>query len=166
MKENLEIRMATVADAKAIAAVLAQSFAEYEPLYTAEAFAATTPDSRTIKNRFGEGEMWVAVLEGEIVGTVSVVPEKVLYIRSMAVLPAARGNRIGERLLKEIEKYAVSNGYRRLTLCTTPFLDRAIKLYEKFGFARRGSADLFGTPILTMEKSLEYAAGFKRAVKE
>ncbi|MBA3786754.1 MAG: GNAT family N-acetyltransferase [Acidobacteria bacterium] len=96
----MEIRTAQPDDARAIASVLAESFAEYESLYTAEAFAATTPNEAVIKNRFDEGEMWIAVLGEKIVGTVSVVPEnESLYIRSMAILPAARGAGIGERLL-------------------------------------------------------------------
>ena len=41
-------------------------------------------------------------------------------------------------------------------LSTTPFLESAIRLYEKFGFQRTsdGPLDLFGTPLFTMQKSL------------
>jgi ribosomal protein S18 acetylase RimI-like enzyme len=44
--------------------------------------------------------------------------------------------------------------FRRLFLSTTPFLDRAISLYERFGFQRNeeGLRELFGTPLFTMEK--------------
>jgi len=137
--------------------VLARSFAEYKSLYTDEAYAATTPDGNTIRKRFAEGTTWIGALGGEIVGTVSVVPEDgSLYIRSMAVLPAARGGRIGERLLKEIENFAVAEGYRHLFLSTTPFLHRAIRLYEKFGFERSDEPphELYGTPLVTMRKNL------------
>jgi ribosomal protein S18 acetylase RimI-like enzyme len=43
--------------------------------------------------------------------------------------------------------------FSQLTLCTTPFFSKAIRLYEKFGFvftAERG--DLFGIELLHMEK--------------
>lgn len=102
--------------------------------------------------------MWVALRDNKIVGTVSVVPKDgSLYIRGMAILPAARGGRIGELLLKQIESFAVEHSYQRLSLSTTPFLSRAIRLYEKFGFRRNGEGphDLFGTPLVTMEKILE-----------
>jgi hypothetical protein len=48
-------------------------------------------------------------------------------------------------------------GYERLLLSTTPFLDRAIRLYEKFGFRRNGEPphDLFGTPLITMDKIIK-----------
>jgi ribosomal protein S18 acetylase RimI-like enzyme len=74
----------------------------------------------------------------------------------MAVLPTARGQRIGESLLVHVGQFAVSKGFRRLFLSTTPFLDHALHLYEKFGFRRasEGLHDLFGTPLFTMEKRL------------
>jgi ribosomal protein S18 acetylase RimI-like enzyme len=172
--EEFEIRTATQEDAAAIAAVLAAAFVEYEPLYTTEGYAATTPGEAVIKNRFTEGKTWIAEVAGRVVGTVSVVPQaesstqreplthrksvaqpESLYIRSMAILPEARGHRLGEHLLSEIEHYAFAQGFRRLTLSTTPFLDRAIRLYEKFGFTRCGSDDLFGTPLITMAKEIK-----------
>ena len=70
MKAKIEIKPARPDHARAIASVLAESFAEYEPLYTAEAFAATTPNSDVIETRFAEGASWIAVFEGKIVGTV------------------------------------------------------------------------------------------------
>lgn len=41
-------------------------------------------------------------------------------------------------------------------LSTTPFLARAIRLYEQSGFqpTTEGPSDLFGTPLFTMVKTL------------
>ena len=150
------LRIAAPEDSEAIVAVLTEAFVEHKSSYTPKAYTATVPTVEEIKKRFGEGKIWVALLNDRIVGTAAVVPKKdSLYIRSMAITPEARGNRIGESLLNEIEDYAVAHDYRKLFLNTTPFLKRAIRLYEKFGFVRQGSDDLFGTPLLTMEKSLE-----------
>jgi ribosomal protein S18 acetylase RimI-like enzyme len=149
--------MAAPDDAARMASVLAASFVEHKPSYTPEAYAATVLDNEQILSRLREGPSWVAVREGEVVGTVSAVPKSdALYIRSMAVLPKARGHRIGELLLNEIKSFAAGRGYERLILSTTPFLDRAIRLYENFGFRRsdRGPHDLFGTPLFTMEKNM------------
>ena len=156
--DNVEIRAAQQADVESIVFVLAESFIEYERLYTKQGYAVTTPKSSVIQDRLSEGDMWVALLKGEVVGTASVVPQgDALYVRSMAILPAARGNRIGEKLLTQIETFAIANGYERLLLSTTPFLDRAIRLYEKFGFRRNGEPphDLFGTPLITMDKIIK-----------
>ncbi len=149
-------------DAPAIAQVLAEAFAEFRPAYTPGGFAATTPGAQEIKLRFGEGPMWVAVREGIIVGTVSAVPKgEALYLRSLAVRPDARGQRLGEALVEQAEEYGVTQGLRCLFLSTTPFLTGAIRLYERVGFVRseEGPGDLFGTPLFTMRKALAEAPG-------
>jgi len=147
--------MAEPADAAAVAAALREAFVEYRASYTAEAFAATTPAAEQIRGRMDEGPVWVAVLDDVVVGTVSVVPRgESLYVRGMAVLPAARGQRLGEALLSHVEEFASAQGFRRLYLSTTPFLSRAIQLYERAGFRRSddGPHELCGTPLFTMEK--------------
>ena len=77
-----------------------------------------------------------------------------LYIRSMAVLPMARGYGIGRLLLGLLEDFAMTHGHSYLYLSTTPFLTRAIRLYEQLGFCRSGEGphELYGTPLFTMAK--------------
>lgn len=130
---------------------------EHKTSYTREAYAATVLDREQIVSRLDECRVWVAVREGEVVGTVSVVHKgDALYVRGMAVLPKARGLEIGELLLEQVQSFADGHGYEPLVLSTTPFLDRAIRLYENFGFRRNdaGPHDLFGTALFTMEKTL------------
>ncbi len=156
-EKGVLIRMATVAEAGPVAAVLYESFAEYRAAYTPEAFAATTPASDLVRDRMKEGPVWIALLDQSVIGTASAVGRgDDLYIRGMAVLPAGRGLGIGRLLLERIENYARAQGHSRLILSTTPFLQRAIRLYERFGFARseEGPDQLFGTPLFTMVKSL------------
>lgn len=157
---DIRIRRTDPRDAGAIASVMDESFREYKPLYTPEAYAVTTPSPDQVIERMGEGPLWVAMDGDRLVGTASVVPQTTgLYIRGMAILPAARGRRIGWLLLEEIERFAVSQEMGRLFLSTTPFLDRAISLYEHYGFQRIGEGpyDLRGTPLFTMEKRLQSA---------
>ena len=149
--------MAIPNDASSIALVLYQSFVEYRSSYTDEGFSATTPTADQIQTRMKEGPVWVALHENAIVGTVSAVPKgEALYIRGMAVLPTARGQGVGELLFRHVESFASAQGHKRLFLSTTPFLARAIRLYENLGFRRssEGPHDLFGTPLFTMLKSL------------
>ena len=158
-KSGILIRNAIVDESLAIESVLKQAFIVYEPLYTPDGFAATTPTSDQIRARWNEGPVWVAVQNGSIVGTVAAVPKSEgLYVRSMAVLPSARGQGIARQLLNEIERFAINHHHTRLFLSTTPFLKHAIRLYENFGFQRRdeGKQDLFGTPLFTMVKLLEH----------
>ena len=155
--QSTEVRRAVPSDSAFIASALYDSFIEYESFYTPEAFAATTPTQDQIRDRLNEGPVWVAVQDASIVGTVSAVPKSEgLYVRSMAVLPAARGQGIGRLLLQAIEDFARARGNRRLLLSTTPFLLRAIRLYEHSGFRRsdEGANSLFGTPLMTMVKTI------------
>ena len=157
-RSSVRIRKAVSEDAASIASVLHESFIEYEPLYTPEGFAATTPATAQVQNRIEEGPVWVVMDNDVMVGTVSVVPKgESLYVRGMAIVPAARGQRIGEMLLRQVEGFASEHGFKRLLLSTTPFLERAIQLYEHYGFKRstEGPHDLSGTPLFTMEKILE-----------
>lgn len=156
---DLRIQLALEVDAPAIASVLHDSFIDYKPLYTPCGFEATALTVEQVKDRMREGPVWIVLRDGLIVATGAAVQKEAgLYIRGMAVSPEARGERMGELLLLEIEKFANENGIRRLFLSTTPFLARAIRLYEKWGFRRTGEgpSDLLGTPLFTMEKILPF----------
>jgi GNAT superfamily N-acetyltransferase len=158
------IRRAEPSEAAAIAAVLAEAFAEFKMLYTPGAFAATTPDVAVIAQRFAEGPLWVAAAgaaaagtEETLVGTASAVPKGAgLYVRSVGVVPAARGQRLGARLMAAVEAYVRAEGFQQMFLSTTPVLTGAIEMYAALGFVRRegGPADLFGQPLFTMVKDL------------
>ena len=157
IQRELQIRRAVPEDASAIASALYESFAEYEASYTPEAFSFTVSTPEQIHDRIQEGPVWVA-LEGEnLVGTVGVVTKgESLYIRGMAVVPAARGSGTGRLLMERVEEFAAGQGFKRMSLSTTPFLSRAIRLYERVDFRRspEGPHDLFGTPLFTMVKNL------------
>ncbi len=153
--DTIEIRRAGPEDASPIAAVLRDSFIEFKELYSDGGFAATTPRSEEVLLRMQEGPVWVAIRGGILSGTVSAVLNgKSTYIRGMAVLPLARGSGVGVALLHRAEDWAAEQGCARLFLSTTPFLSSAIRLYERSGFRRNGEGphELFGTPLLTMEK--------------
>jgi putative acetyltransferase len=157
-QRQIEIRRAVPKDAPAIAAVLYESFVEFKPLYTDGGFAATTPNADQVIARMREGPIWMALREGTVVGTAAaVIKSNSVYIRGMAVLPMGRGSGTGAKLLQQIELWAGNEGYSRLFLSTTPFLTGAIRLYEKFGFQRKNESlhSLFGTPLFTMEKTVE-----------
>lgn len=158
MESNARIRRAAAPDAAEIAHVLRQSFQEFEPLYTRDGFAATTPDSEQVGRRLDEGPAWVALTEGCVVGTASAAlkSERRLYVRGVAVVPSVRGQGIAESLMTAVEAFAQHHGCVQIFLTTTPFLTAAIRLYERLGFMRvpEGTSDLFGTPLIKMQKDL------------
>ncbi len=154
----MQIRIASPDESEKIASVIREAFAEFETLYTPEAFAATTPTAEMIRERFSEGAIWAALKDKKVVGTISVVAESErLYIRSMAVSRAAQGLGIGRKLLEAVERYAIENKFKSLFLYTTPFQSGAIRLYEQNGFERgedENPDDFFGTPGFAMEKKI------------
>jgi GNAT superfamily N-acetyltransferase len=153
---GIKIRPAEHSDASVIAELLYESFIGYRPMYTGEAFVATTPGTAEIENRIGNKSVFVALYNDVIAGTVSMKAyDKGLLIRSMAVLPVARGKGIARELLKHIEEVALKNGFDSLELTTTPFLFNAIRLYESLGFEQYGYDDLHGTPLIKMRKNLK-----------
>ena len=155
MNSQIQIRMAEAGDCSAISDVLRRSFEQFKALYTKDGFAATTPSPEQVHARLREGPGWVALSDATVIGTVAAVRKgESIYVRGMAVLPSARGLGIGTLLLKDVESWAADQKASRIFLSTTPFLDSAIRLYEKAGFrpTAEGPHDLSGTRLFTMEK--------------
>ena len=153
--DDVKVRIAVPADAADISLVLVEAFGSIRQHYTAEAFDAVTPDREEVERRFAEGPMWVAELDGKIVGTVSLTTEpEGLYVRSMAVIPAAQGQGVARRLLQSLHGHAAGAESKRIFLYTLPFQKGAREMYEKFGYSwvRDTSAEeWFGVPGLEME---------------
>ena len=153
----VRIRLAASDDAPVVADILHASFVEYQSLYTAPGFAATTVDAQQVLVRMREGPVWIALRHSDVVGTVAaVVKDNSLHLRGMAVRPESRRLKVGALLLDQAERFALEQGCRRIVLSTTPFLDAAIRLYEKSGFrpVQDGGHDLLGTPLFMMEKHI------------
>jgi N-acetylglutamate synthase-like GNAT family acetyltransferase len=138
---EIHIRPASPADAAAIAQVLYESFVEYEDLYTPEGFSATALNTTQILIRMQEGPVWVAY-RGEIVlGTVAAVMKgNSVYMRGMAVIPVARGSRVGARLLECVEHWA------RRALGIDPTMRPHIPEYHSFSACGDSALRKFRVP--------------------
>ena len=131
----VEIRRAVPGDEETIAALILEAFAPFRDEYTADAFEYTAANADRIRERFDEGPMWIAEIDGQPVGTVSGLPEEErFYIRSMAIKPSAQRGGIGQRLLEVLETFARDAEFEKLYLYTTFVLPGAKRLYEKNGF--------------------------------
>jgi len=150
------LRRATASDAEAVSSLLRRAFQEFEPLYTPEAFVATVQLKSGILRRLEEGPLWVAENDCGVMGTVAAVrAADSLMVRGMAVDPRARGQRIGKSLLDLTEDFAGGNGFGRISLYTTAFLESAIRLYQSAGFEFTGEkTNPDGTELLRMLKVL------------
>ncbi|MBO6631940.1 MAG: GNAT family N-acetyltransferase, partial [Psychroserpens sp.] len=75
--------------------------------------------------------------DNRILGTVALMPtdrEKVFELTKMAVLPSARGQKIGQQLLQHCIEFAKENECKALMLYSARKLENAIYIYRKYGF--------------------------------
>lgn len=151
------VRKATPADSVAILHCLELAFAPFREQYSAEAFADTVPTPQTLSERFQRMSIYVAEIEGVVVGTIAglYLPEKRKgHIRGMAVLPAHHGKGVAEELLNRVEARLKEQGAVRITLNTTAPLQRAMRFYERNGYRHTGrTRDFFGMTLLEYEKT-------------
>lgn len=103
------------------------------------------------RHRDAQAELWVAVDERGVVGTVTFVEpgselsevsrEGEAEIRSLAVDPSASGEGIGEALTRLTVERAREAGYAALVLSSSTTMHAAHRLYERLGFTRLPDRD-------------------------
>ena len=90
------------------------------------------------------GNFWVAreSIDDEITGFVGLkkTGEDTGMMKRLAVLPHWHGNRIGTLLVGSLIDWAGDNGFRSLEL-TTGIDEKALPIYERFGFVITGFLD-------------------------
>ncbi|HZQ91352.1 MAG TPA: GNAT family N-acetyltransferase [Terriglobales bacterium] len=153
------IRRATFSDAQAVLRCLHAAFEPYRSQYTEGAFRDTVLDPVTVHKRLARMSLFVAIApDGKIVGTIGCEVQpggSDGHLRGMAVLPQCQGGRAAAQLLDRAEEELRDGGCSRVTLDTTEPLQRAIRFYEKHGYARTGHvADFYGMPLHEFAKNL------------
>ena len=105
---------------------------------------------------------FVAVLAGSDVGMVRCVADQedagAALLLSMWVAPEARGQGIGEALIRQLADWACAMGHTRLLLDVADENQPAIRLYERMGFAPTGETGSLPAPrehILEHQRALE-----------
>jgi GNAT superfamily N-acetyltransferase len=152
----LRVRRAGSRDAADVAAILAAGFAQHRDDYTADAFSATVLDEDRVHARLEQGPIWIAVLGGRSLGTVSaVLQDPDVYLRSLAVDPSARGQGVGRELVAAVIEWTSHVGRTRVRLDCTSFLRDATRLYLACGFRIIGpNGELNGTPLVALARDL------------
>jgi ribosomal protein S18 acetylase RimI-like enzyme len=122
----LDIRRACLDDARGIEAL--------ESLFTTDLISL-----RSIRRflRVPTASVWVATLDGLVVGNLISLTRRGsdrARIYSVVVAPAARGQRVAERMIRAAEAEAAAAGLRRMTLEVAVDNVPAQALYAKLGY--------------------------------
>ncbi|TGN64682.1 N-acetyltransferase [Nocardioides eburneiflavus] len=148
----MELRRATEADARPMAAIAAAAYSPYlerldglRPGPMDTDYAAAVADT----------EAWVAVSGGAVVGFVLLVEEDgCLLLENVAVLPEHHGRGIGRRLLELAEHRTAELGHDRLRLYTHVTMIENQALYERTGYVETARTTEHGFTRVFYEKRL------------
>lgn len=108
-------------------------------------------DVRDAHSRHADGEIWVAEVEGVVVGSVTYCPPGSFHrelarddegeFRMLAVSPAARRGGIGQALVEKCIERAREEGLRAIVICSMREMTSAHRLYDRMGFVRDPDLD-------------------------
>lgn len=143
--------------------------------YSPSGMAADNPywDSlRDVAGRATDAEVWVAEVDGAIVGTYTWAPrgssqreiaqEDEAEFRMLAVSPGAQGRGVGRVLLEAVIERARMEGYAAVVLSSATWMTQAHALYARLGFRRTPDLDwspMPGTDLLAYRLPLWGDAG-------
>ncbi|MDH4070923.1 MAG: GNAT family N-acetyltransferase, partial [Ignavibacteria bacterium] len=139
--ESFVVRKALAADAGGIPDCLRSAFEPYRADYTPDGFSDTILSPATIRSRFREMTLFVALTpEREVIGTIgcNIVGGGEGHLRGMAVRPDHQGSGVAQRLLLAVETELRGQGCTKVTLDTTEVLKRARRFYERNGYRVSG----------------------------
>ncbi len=131
------IRSATRADSPAVRSVITQVLAEFNRTIDTSGKDADLLDVESSYLRRGGTFYVVTTATGEVAGgagLLPITPGETAELRRMFLLPHARGQGLGKRLLAMILNDARRLGFRRVRLETSSAMHNARQLYTSFGF--------------------------------
>jgi N-acetylglutamate synthase-like GNAT family acetyltransferase len=148
VSDGLVIRLARAAEIEHVGRLTADVYLEG---------GFVTPDSpyvdvlRDAASRAAGAELWVADIDGDVVGTVTFCPPGASHrqaaagdegeLRALAVARAARGRGVGGRLVDTCFARCRELGLRRLVLLSQDAMTTAQALYAARGFVRDEALD-------------------------
>ena len=143
---DVVVRRAEPRDADALVELGRQVGAEPEGwLITTGTWRTVGDERRYLKaiRRWQHAAIVVAEVDGRVVGRLSVARDQhpaSPHVADLGLMVAAelRGRGIGRRLLSAAVEWARAEGVTKLELHVFPWNEPAIRLYERFGFAREG----------------------------
>jgi putative acetyltransferase len=144
-------------DKPGIVAVIKAVYDDYHYIIDFDEFEADLVDIQSTYQDAG-GEFWVADDGGVIAGSVGFLPHEndTCELKRLYVAHAYRRRGLATRLLATAQGWALSRGFRRMTLWSDVLLTGAHALYLKKGFRRLpGTRAVDPTNPTSVERSFE-----------
>lgn len=132
--KGVSVRKATLADEDAAWAIVEE--------YNRALDIVVRDDPETFRKYLaGPGALWLAEIDGEVVGCVVLRPLPELgadacEVKRLYVRPSQRGIGLAEALMDELETFAREAGYAAVYLDTKDDLHAAIRFYDRRGYER------------------------------
>ena len=137
---KITIRPIQTTDNAILAKIIRSCFHDYEVKCTAgTVYQDPTTDDLFSLFQTPKSQLWVAELEGKIVGCCGIfptenLPENCTELVKFYISENGRGKGIGKALLEKTIESAKELGYSQIYLESIPEFSTAVSIYEKQGF--------------------------------
>ena len=156
-----EIRPIQPADNPAIAAIIRNTLTEFGINRPGTAFYDAATDDMYNSFQLPGSRYHVGLIDGHIAGGGGIypsagLPEGVCELVKMYLKPDVRGVGLGKQLIEASLAFARQAGYRQVYIETMPELEKAVSIYERFGFHHldhaMGNTGHYGCSIWLLKK--------------
>jgi putative acetyltransferase len=133
------IRPIRPADNKDIARIIREVLTEFKANKPGTAYFDDSLDELHNAFNYPQAAYWVVEQNGQVIGGAGIypthgLPDNYCELVKLYLLPEARGQGLGKRLIQQCLEGAKEAGFTHMYLETMPELITAIPLYEKMGF--------------------------------
>jgi putative acetyltransferase len=138
--EGITIRMIQKEDNAALAKIIRDTLAEFGANHPGTVYYDPTTDHLfEVFNSTNNSIYFIAEKDGGMMGGAGIyptdaLPEGTCELVKMYLKPAARGMGLGRTLIEKCLETAKRLGYKQVYLESMPELQKALSVYEKFGF--------------------------------
>ncbi len=133
------IRQIQPADNKEIASIVRSTLAEFGANKPGTVYYDEATDHLYEAFQAPASGYFIALTDGKLLGGAGILtspglPEGTCELVKMYLNASARGKGLGKRMIEQCLEFAKEAGYRQVYLETMPELQKAVHVYEKFGF--------------------------------
>ena len=140
MEKAVFIRQVQKEDESVLASIIRATFEEFDAPREGTVYSDPTTDQLFELFNLPAAELWVAVLDKQVVGCCGIfptqgLPDKVAELVKFYITASARGSGIGKVLLSKCIETEKELGYEKLYLESMPQFSNAVDFYKRLGFS-------------------------------